>query len=103
MQDVARDHRPGHTGNTPQDASGIIAQGRIAGMLADFTQHLEPDPVVAGYMGYPNIIAEPGYFRDDTVAIQLMDASNGLDQHKPTPTGKTVGGYDPGGLLAVFD
>jgi hypothetical protein len=94
---VARDHRPGHTGDSPQDVDSIVGTSRLAGMMADFTQHYEPPSRLDMILGYPAIAAEPGYWRDDITAIELDETGAGLDPavHKTVPTGKTVSGYDP--------
>lgn len=99
MTDVARDHRPGHIGYTPQDTFETLVGARVAGELADFDEHLEPSPQVSGYMPLPadGSIVVPGYFRDDTFLLQITGASARMQPGvmRAVPTAKTLGGYDP--------
>jgi len=99
--DVVRQHRPGHIGNTPQNTDAIVAGSRVAGEQADFTSRLQPPEVdrVDAFLPKPQLaeVADPGYFRDDTTALQITGAvarmqpgvmRKGLDP-------KTFGTYDP--------
>lgn len=99
MPEVARDHPFGHIGSTPQGVDGIVAGGRVAGMLADFDEHLEPKTRVDAYLPLPPPAqdAGPGYFREENLPIQVDDAVARADLGKQqVPTAKTLGGYDFG-------
>lgn len=99
MTDVARNHRPGHIGTTPQNTDTIVAGSRVAGELADYGSRYQPPEAgrIDATMQRPDVAADPGYFRDDSMLLQITGAAarmqpnvmrKGLDP-------KTFGDYDP--------
>jgi hypothetical protein len=94
---VARDHRPGHIGTTPQDTDSIIAGGRVAGMIADARSRLPwwPHRRVDDNMGRPLVAADPGYFSDAFTAAQITGAvqRSALNGKRQFQDPKTLGGY----------
>lgn len=100
MGDVARDHRPGHIGSTPQNTDNIIAGGRVAGMLADLRSRLGfwPHRHTDAFMGRPLVSADPGYFRDDWTAAQITAsvARSGLNGSRQYQDAKHLGGFVTG-------
>lgn len=98
---IARDHRPGHIGTTPQDTDAILAGSRVVGMIADATSRLPfwPHRFVNALLGRPDVAqaADPGYFRDDTQALQIAGAVRRAqaDMAPRWPDAKHLGGADP--------
>jgi hypothetical protein len=99
LTDVARNHRPGHIGSTPQDTDTIVAGSRFAGELADYGSRFQPPEAsrIDANLARPDVAADPGYFRDDTMLLQITGAAarmqptvmrKGLDP-------KTFGDFDP--------
>lgn len=96
---IARSHRPGHIGTTPQNTDELLAASRVAGMLHDFVEHPQGRQVarIDADMHRPAVAAAPGYFRDDWTAAQITGsaAMAQLNGHRQFQEPKTLGGYDP--------
>lgn len=97
--DVAHDHRPGHIGFTPQPLYDMQPSSRIAGMLEDFGEHLEPKPRVDDYLPLPPVeqVAPGGYFRNETLDLEITGAVRRMQPGvmRQIPDAKTISGYDP--------
>lgn len=75
MSDVVRQHQPGHIGSTPQNTDEIVAGGRVAGMLADYTSRFQPPEAsrIDATLHPPDFVHE-GYFTDDWTLLQITGA-----------------------------
>lgn len=98
---IARDHRPGHIGTTPQDTDAILAGSRAAGILADVTSRLGfwPHRFVSAFMPRPDVAADPGNYRDDTTTLAITGAVRRMqpDMAPRWPDAKHLGGSNPSG------
>ena len=92
--EVVRAFPSGHIGSTPQPASALAAS-RVAGMMHDFAEHLEPNPRVDAYLGLPNVqqAAEPGYYREQSQVAHIDEATDQAIEFAPNyPAPKQFGG-----------
>lgn len=91
---VARDHDPGHIGNTPQN-TGMIPAARVDAIEAELVDgNLPPHPRVDAYMAQPppGVAAVPGLYRQQATAAHIQEAIELQLQSPPIPTVKNIGG-----------
>jgi hypothetical protein len=93
---IARDHEPGRIGDpSPQDTTGILVGGRVAGQLAGFGEQAPPKRREDALLARPAVAADPDKLRHDVVALQITEAVSRAQGRRPWPDAKTFGGYDP--------